>query len=134
MTSGNFYGLQFHPEVTHTSQGRRILERFVLEICGCDASWTTEAIIEDQIGRVRQLVGEDTVLLGLSGGVDSSVVAALLHEAIGDKLLCIFVGHRSAAITKKAIRSWRPLPSIWGVRVERVQCARPVHECTGRHQ
>ncbi|NBD95386.1 MAG: glutamine-hydrolyzing GMP synthase [Gammaproteobacteria bacterium] len=85
------YGLQFHPEVTHTSQGRRILERFVLDICGCEATWTTEAIIDDQIERVRQQVGQDTVLLGLSGGVDSSVVAALLHQAIGDQLLCIFV-------------------------------------------
>jgi GMP synthase (glutamine-hydrolysing) len=86
-----YYGLQFHPEVTHTVQGRRILERFVLDICGCTDGWTTAAIIDDQIARVREQVGEDTVLLGLSGGVDSSVVAALLHEAIGDQLLCIFV-------------------------------------------
>jgi GMP synthase (glutamine-hydrolysing) len=85
------YGLQFHPEVTHTSQGRRILERFVLDICGCEPTWTTGAIIDDQIERVREQVGDDTVLLGLSGGVDSSVVAALLHQAIGDQLLCIFV-------------------------------------------
>ena len=85
------YGLQFHPEVTHTQQGRRILERFVLEICGCAAEWTTTAIIEDQIQRVRSQVGEGTVLLGLSGGVDSSVVAALLHQAINDQLLCLFV-------------------------------------------
>ncbi|HSH27909.1 MAG TPA: glutamine-hydrolyzing GMP synthase, partial [Wenzhouxiangella sp.] len=84
-------GLQFHPEVTHTSQGRRILERFLLDICGCEASWTTGAIIDDQIERVREQVGNDSVLLGLSGGVDSSVVAALLHQAIGDQLLCIFV-------------------------------------------
>ncbi|MFW5927471.1 MAG: glutamine-hydrolyzing GMP synthase, partial [Wenzhouxiangella sp.] len=86
-----YYGLQFHPEVTHTVQGRRILERFVIDICGCSAEWTTGAIIDDQIARVREQVGNDTVLLGLSGGVDSSVVAALLHEAIGDQLLCIFV-------------------------------------------
>ncbi|MCA1779773.1 MAG: glutamine-hydrolyzing GMP synthase [Xanthomonadaceae bacterium] len=86
-----YYGLQFHPEVTHTTQGRRILERFALDICGCAAEWTTEAIISDQIARVREQVGDDSVLLGLSGGVDSSVVAALLHEAIGDQLLCIFV-------------------------------------------
>jgi GMP synthase (glutamine-hydrolysing) len=85
------YGLQFHPEVTHTQQGRRILERFVLDMCGLAGSWTTEAIIEDQIQRVREQVGDQTVLLGLSGGVDSSVVAALLHQAIGDQLLCIFV-------------------------------------------
>ena len=85
------YGLQFHPEVTHTRQGRRILERFCLDLCEAEANWTTEAIIDDQIGRVRDQVGDDTVLLGLSGGVDSSVVAALLHQAIGGKLLCIFV-------------------------------------------
>jgi len=85
------YGIQFHPEVTHTSQGRRILERFVFDICGCAATWTTAAIIDDQIERVGEQVGDDSVLLGLSGGVDSSVVAALLHQAIGEQLLCIFV-------------------------------------------
>ncbi len=115
----HYYGLQFHPEVTHTSQGRRILERFVLEICGCDASWTTEAIIEDQIGRVRQLVGEDTVLLGLSGGVDSSVVAALLHEAIADKLLCIFVDTGLLRI-EEGDQVMATFAEHLGVRVERV--------------
>jgi GMP synthase (glutamine-hydrolysing) len=89
--AARLYGLQFHPEVTHTRQGRRILERFVLDLCQAEANWTTEAIIGDQIERVREQVGADTVLLGLSGGVDSSVVAALLHQAIGDQLLCIFV-------------------------------------------
>ncbi|MAT51044.1 MAG: glutamine-hydrolyzing GMP synthase [Porticoccaceae bacterium] len=86
-----FYGLQFHPEVTHTRQGGRILSRFVLEICGCDALWTPGNIIEDHIESIRAQVGEDEVLLGLSGGVDSSVVAALLHRAIGDQLTCVFV-------------------------------------------
>jgi GMP synthase (glutamine-hydrolysing) len=86
-----FYGIQFHPEVTHTAQGRRILERFVHEICGCDEAWTPENIIRDSIDRVRQQVGDDHVILGLSGGVDSSVVAALLHRAIGEQLTCIFV-------------------------------------------
>jgi GMP synthase (glutamine-hydrolysing) len=86
-----FYGVQFHPEVTHTLQGKRILEHFLLEICQCKALWTAAQIIEDQIARVREQVGDRKVLLGLSGGVDSSVVAALLHKAIGDQLTCVFV-------------------------------------------
>jgi GMP synthase (glutamine-hydrolysing) len=89
--SRRWYGLQFHPEVTHTQQGARLLERFVGEICGCEKLWTAANIIEDSIQRVREQVGEAPVLLGLSGGVDSSVVAALLHRAIGDQLTCIFV-------------------------------------------
>ncbi|CAD6882110.1 GMP synthase [glutamine-hydrolyzing], amidotransferase subunit (EC 6.3.5.2) / GMP synthase [glutamine-hydrolyzing], ATP pyrophosphatase subunit (EC 6.3.5.2) [Methylomonas albis] len=87
----NFYALQFHPEVTHTKQGGRILSRFVLEICGCLALWNASNIIEDSITAVREKVGNDQVILGLSGGVDSSVVAALLHRAIGDQLSCVFV-------------------------------------------
>ncbi len=87
----NFFGVQFHPEVTHTLQGGRLLEHFLLEICGCEALWTAANIIEDQIERVRAQVGDQKVLLGLSGGVDSSVVAALLHKAIGDQLTCVFV-------------------------------------------
>jgi len=86
-----YYGIQFHPEVTHTAQGSRILERFVHEICGCEERWTAENIIRDSIDRIRERVGKDKVLLGLSGGVDSSVVAALLHQAIGEQLVCIFV-------------------------------------------
>lgn len=86
-----FYGLQFHPEVTHTKQGGRILSRFVLDICGCEALWTAGNIIEDSIQTVRNTVGADHVVLGLSGGVDSSVVAALLHKAIKDQLTCVFV-------------------------------------------
>jgi GMP synthase (glutamine-hydrolysing) len=86
-----FYGVQFHPEVTHTRQGQRILERFVHEICGCGALWTAGNIIEDSIEQIRAQVGLGEVILGLSGGVDSSVVAAMLHRAIGDQLLCIFV-------------------------------------------
>lgn len=85
------YGLQFHPEVTHTKQGGRILSRFVLDICGCQALWTAGNIIEDSIRAVRAKVGNDQVILGLSGGVDSSVVAALLHKAIGKQLICVFV-------------------------------------------
>ena len=87
----NFYALQFHPEVTHTKQGGRILSRFVLEICGCQALWNASNIIEDSIAAVREKVGSDQVILGLSGGVDSSVVAALLHKAIGEQLTCVFV-------------------------------------------
>ncbi|ESQ09129.1 MAG: hypothetical protein N838_20880, partial [Thiohalocapsa sp. PB-PSB1] len=87
----SFYGVQFHPEVTHTRQGKRIVERFCHEICGCGNLWTSSNIIDDAIAQVRAQVGDDEVLLGLSGGVDSSVVAALLHRAIGAKLLCVFV-------------------------------------------
>lgn len=86
-----FYGVQFHPEVTHTTQGREILQRFVYDICGCQALWTPGNIIDSTIGAVRDQVGGDEVILGLSGGVDSSVVAALLHRAIGEQLTCIFV-------------------------------------------
>ena len=87
----DFYGIQFHPEVTHTSQGLNILERFVNDICDCESLWTPASIIEDAISTIEEKVGNDKILLGLSGGVDSSVVAALLHKAIGDQLTCVFV-------------------------------------------
>jgi len=86
-----YYGVQFHPEVTHTPQGGRIVERFVLGICGCAGDWTADNIVQDHVQRIRERVGNDNVLLGLSGGVDSAVVAALLHHAIGDQLTCVFV-------------------------------------------
>jgi GMP synthase (glutamine-hydrolysing) len=86
-----WYGVQFHPEVTHTKSGQALLRRFAVELCGCRTLWTAEHIIEDQVARVRAKVGSDEVILGLSGGVDSSVVAALLHKAIGDQLTCVFV-------------------------------------------
>lgn len=86
-----FYGVQFHPEVTHTKQGQRIIERFVHDICGCAGLWTSGNIVEDNINRIREQVGSDEVVLGLSGGVDSSVVAAMLHKAIGEQLTCVFV-------------------------------------------
>jgi GMP synthase (glutamine-hydrolysing) len=88
-----FYGVQFHPEVTHTRQGKRIIERFIHDICGCGSNWDAGHIIDDSIARLRRQIGSDQVLLGLSGGVDSSVVAALLHRAIGDQLVCVFVDH-----------------------------------------
>ncbi|WP_288130406.1 glutamine-hydrolyzing GMP synthase [Microbulbifer sp.] len=87
----NFFGVQFHPEVTHTLQGMRIYEHFVMGLCGCEKLWTPANIIEDSVAKVREQVGSSKVLLGLSGGVDSSVVAALLHKAIGDQLTCVFV-------------------------------------------
>ena len=87
----NYYGLQFHPEVTHTKQGINILERFITDICNCDKKWTTENIIENLIEKIKDQVGQQKVLLGLSGGVDSSVVAMLLHQAIGNQLTCVFV-------------------------------------------
>jgi len=87
----HFYAVQFHPEVTHTLQGQRIIERFVHGICGCDRLWTAANIIDDAIDTIRRQVGNDHVILGLSGGVDSSVVAALLHKAIGKQLTCVFV-------------------------------------------
>jgi GMP synthase (glutamine-hydrolysing) len=87
----SFFGLQFHPEVTHTNKGQIIIENFVHQICGCGSEWTPGNIIDNDINNIREEVGTDHVLLGLSGGVDSSVVAALLNRAIGEQLTCIFV-------------------------------------------
>lgn len=87
----HFYGVQFHPEVTHTRQGQRMLEHFAVSICGCGTNWKPSSIIDDAIERIKAQVGDDEVILGLSGGVDSSVVAMLLHRAIGKKLTCVFV-------------------------------------------
>ena len=88
-----FYGIQFHPEVTHTKQGRALLDRFVLDICGARPSWTMSNYIDEAVANIRAQVGSDEVILGLSGGVDSSVAAALIHRAIGDQLTCVFVDH-----------------------------------------
>ena len=89
----HFYGVQFHPEVTHTVQGKAMLHRFVLQICQARADWVMTGYVEEAVARIRQQVGDEEVILGLSGGVDSSVAAALIHRAIGDQLTCVFVDH-----------------------------------------
>ena len=88
-----FYGIQFHPEVTHTKQGSALIRRFVLDICAAQPSWTMPNYIDEAVAKIRAQVGSDEVILGLSGGVDSSVAAALIHRAIGDQLTCVFVDH-----------------------------------------
>jgi GMP synthase (glutamine-hydrolysing) len=117
-----FYAVQFHPEVTHTLQGERLIERFVREICGCEARWEPGNIAADAIARVREQVGSDRVLLGLSGGVDSSVVAALLHRAIGDQLVCVFVDH-GLLREGEGDQVMHTLGENMGVRVIRVNAA-----------
>jgi GMP synthase (glutamine-hydrolysing) len=92
-TARGIYGIQFHPEVVHTPYGQEILTRFLTEICGCEQTWSAASIVEDQIGRIRAQVGDAQVVCGLSGGVDSSVAALLVHRAIGDQLTCVFVDH-----------------------------------------
>jgi len=87
------YGIQFHPEVVHTPYGQAILERFLADVCGCERTWSAASIIDEQIARIRAQVGEGRVICGLSGGVDSSVAALLVHRAVGDQLTCVFVDH-----------------------------------------
>lgn len=88
-----FYAVQFHPEVTHTLQGKAIINRFVHAVCGCQSDWNMPDYVEEAVKAIRERVGSDGVILGLSGGVDSSVAAALIHRAIGDQLTCVFVDH-----------------------------------------
>jgi GMP synthase (glutamine-hydrolysing) len=89
----DIYGIQFHPEVVHTPYGQEILTRFLTDVCGCERTWSAASIAEDQIARIRRQVGDGRVICGLSGGVDSSVAALLVHRAIGDQLTCVFVDH-----------------------------------------
>jgi GMP synthase (glutamine-hydrolysing) len=96
-----FYGLQFHPEVAHTPRGKEIIQNFVYKICGCTMDWTMGGFIEETCEQIRNQVGDAHVILGLSGGVDSSVAAALLHKAIGDQLTCVFVTTGSSADKKR---------------------------------
>ena len=91
--SRGYYGVQFHPEVTHTAKGRALIERFVLDIANARPDWVMGSYIDEAVARIREQVGDEEVLLGLSGGVDSSVAAALIHRAIGDRLTCVFVDH-----------------------------------------
>jgi len=113
------YGIQFHPEVTHTIQGAELLRRFVCDICGCESLWTPGNIIEDAIVRIREQVGNEEVLLGLSGGVDSSVVAALLHKAIGKQLTCVFVDNGLLRL-HEGDQVMETFASNMGIRVIRV--------------
>ncbi len=87
------YGIQFHPEVVHTPYGEQILTRFLTEVCGCERTWSAASVVEEQIRRIREQVGEGRVICGLSGGVDSSVAALLVHRAVGEQLTCVFVDH-----------------------------------------
>src|SRR6185503_2120549 len=92
-TARGLYGIQFHPEVVHTPYGTQVLERFLEDICGCERTWSPASVIEEQVERIRAQVGDGRVICGLSGGVDSSVAALLVHRAVGDQLTCVFVDH-----------------------------------------
>ncbi|MDR1528967.1 MAG: glutamine-hydrolyzing GMP synthase [Burkholderiales bacterium] len=112
----HYYGVQFHPEVTHTPQGVAILRRFAHDICGCGEDWRMIAYADEAIAAIKQQVGGDEVLLGLSGGVDSSVAAALIHRAIGDQLTCVFVDHGLLRLNE-AEQVMRTFHDNMGVRV-----------------
>ena len=120
--SRRYYGLQFHPEVTHTLKGRQILSRFVHEICGCGHDWNMPDHIPEAIERIRGQVGDEEVILGLSGGVDSSVAAALIHRAIGDQLTCVFVDNGLLRLNE-AEQFMEAFARNLGVRVIQADCA-----------
>ena len=126
--------MQFHPEVTHSEFGEALLSRFVHDICGCGNSWTASNIIQDQIERAREIVGDEHVILGLSGGVDSSVVAALLHKAIGDQLTCIFVDNGLLRLNE-GDQVMETFAENMGVRVIRVDAEqRFLNELAGENE
>ena len=112
----HFYGVQFHPEVTHTKKGVQILNRFVLDICNAKPDWNMPDYIDEAIAKIRAQVGRDQVILGLSGGVDSSVAAALIHRAIGDQLTCVFVDH-GLLRWQEALQVMETFAKHMGVRV-----------------
>jgi GMP synthase (glutamine-hydrolysing) len=120
--SRDFYAVQFHPEVTHTKQGRAIYTRFVHEICGAGASWNMPQFVPQALARIREQVGNDEVILGLSGGVDSAVAAALIHKAIGDQLTCIFVDTGLLRLDE-GDQVMQTFAKHLGVKVDRVNAA-----------
>jgi GMP synthase (glutamine-hydrolysing) len=121
-----FYAVQFHPEVTHTLKGKEMITRFVHDICGCGRDWNMPDYVNEAIAKVRAQVGTDEVILGLSGGVDSSVVAALLHKAIGDQLTCVFVDNGLLRLNEGAqvMETFRPQSRRQG---HPRRCDRTVH-------
>jgi len=127
----HFYALQFHPEVTHTKQGTAIISRFVHDICGCGSTWTMPGYIDEAVAHIRQQVGEDEVILGLSGGVDSSVAAALLQRAIGDQLTCIFVDNGLLRLNE-AEQVMQTFAENLGVKVDHIDASETfLSELTG---
>ena len=129
--SRRMYAVQFHPEVTHTTQGKAILARFVRDICGCRGDWTMPGYVDEAVAKIRTQVGADEVILGLSGGVDSSVAAALIHRAIGDQLTCIFVDTGLLRLDESA-QVMDTFGKHLGVRVELVDAAETfLRELTG---
>jgi GMP synthase (glutamine-hydrolysing) len=120
----HFYGVQFHPEVTHTQQGTAIIKRFIKDICGITSDWNMPDYLSEAVEKIRAQVGDEEVILGLSGGVDSSVLAALLHRAIGDKLTCVFVDHGLLRLNE-AEQGMKTFADNLGVRVIHVNA---VHE------
>ena len=119
----NFYGVQFHPEVTHTKQGFNILKQFVNQICECKPSWTMPNYIETAVKHIQDTVKDDEVILGLSGGVDSSVAAALIHRAIGSKLTCVFVDNGLLRLDE-ATQVMKTFQDNLGVKVIHVEIGR----------